>query len=143
MITEKSLGTIITIHFARFTTLVVTEPINLFNPLLVDLVMTITPIFSSVSLYFICMFLATFTHKQKKMIGISLGIVFISYVLQTLSSLSNSVEFLKYLSIFTLADIRNVITDISLNPLIIVVSIIISIIFLALTIIKYNHKELV
>ena len=107
------------------------------------LLLSITPIFPSTVIYFLCLFLSTFTHKQKKMVGISLGIVFISYVLQTLSSLSNSVEFLKYLSIFTLADIRNVITNISLNPLIIVVSIIISIIFLALTIIKYNHKELV
>lgn len=105
--------------------------------------LSITPIFSSVLLYFICMFLATFTHKQKKMMGISLGIVFISYILQSLSTISTKVEFLKYFSVFSLADVRNVLTNISLNPIIIILSIVISIIFLGLIIIRYNKKELI
>ena len=77
------------------------------------------------------------------MLGISLGIVLISYVMQVLSSLADSTEFLKYFSVFTLADIRNVITDVTLNPLIILISIILSVLFLVLTIIHYNKKELV
>ena len=107
------------------------------------ILLSITPLFSSITIYFISMFIATFTNKQKKMIGISLGIVFISYILNTLSTLSSNVEFLKYFSIFTLADIRNVITNNVINPIIIIVSIIISLIFLILTIVKYNKKELV
>ena len=107
------------------------------------ILLSITPLFSSITIYFISMFIATFTNKQKKMIGISLGIVFISYLLNTLSTLSSNVEFLKYFSIFTLADIRNVITNNVINPIIIIVSIIISLIFLILTIVKYNKKELV
>ena len=35
----------------------------------------------------------------------------LSYILQMISTLADSTEFLKYLSVFTLADIRNVITD--------------------------------
>lgn len=89
------------------------------------------------------MFLSTFTHKTKKMLGISLGIVLISYVLQVLSSLAETTEFLKYFSAFTLADIRNVITDIAINPLLILMSIGLSVMFLVLTIIRYNKKELV
>ena len=89
------------------------------------------------------MFLSTFTHKTKKMLGISLGIVLISYVLQVLSSLAETTEFLKYFSAFTLADIRNVIMDISINPLLILISIGLSVMFLGLTIIRYNKKELV
>ena len=107
------------------------------------ILLSITPIFSSVVIYFGCMFLSTFTHKTKKMLGISLGIVLISYVLQVLSSLAETAEFLKYFSAFTLADIRNVIMDISINTLLILISIGLSVMFLGLTIIRYNKKELV
>ena len=107
------------------------------------LLLSITPIFTSVVLFFICMYISTFTHKTKKTIGISLGIVLISYILQILSTMSDKTEFLKYFSIFTLADIRNVILNIAINPRIVIISIILSIIFLILTIINYNKKELV
>ena len=105
--------------------------------------LAMTPLFSSIPIYFICMFFATFTHKTKKMLGLSLGIVLISYVLQTLSTMAKVTEFLKYFSVFTLADIRNVIVNISINPLIVIISICMSIIFFFLTLVKYNNKELV
>lgn len=107
------------------------------------ILLSITPIFSSIVLYFGCMFLSTFTHKTKKMLGISLGIVLVSYVLQMLSAIAETTEFLKYFSVFTLADIRNVITDISINPLMAIISIGISSIFFVLTMIRYNKKELI
>ena len=107
------------------------------------ILLSITPIFPSIVIYFICMFLSTFTHKTKKMLGISLGIVLISYILNTLSTIAESTEFLKYLSIFTLADIRNVIINIEINPLMIVISILLSIILFVLTLINYNKKELI
>lgn len=107
------------------------------------ILLSITPLFSSTVIFSICLFLSTFTHKTKKIFGISLGIVLISYVLQMLSSLSSSVEFLKYLSVFTLSDIRNVITNISINPIMVFTSIILSILFLILTLTNYNRKELV
>ena len=107
------------------------------------ILLSITPIFSSFVIYFVCMFLSTFTHKTKKMLGVSLGIVFISYVLQMLSTVTETTEFLKYLSVFTLSDIRNVIVKISINPIIIIISICLSILFLILTIFDYNKKELV
>lgn len=107
------------------------------------ILLSTTPIFSSLVIYFICMFLSTFTHKTKKMLGLSLGIVFISYVFNVLSSIADSTEFLKYLSVFTLADIRNVIINISINPLMVIISFSLSIIFLILVLIRYNKKELV
>ena len=106
------------------------------------ILLSITPIFSSLVIYFICMFLSTFTHKTKKMLGLSLGIVLISYVFNVLSSIADSTEFLKYLSEFTLADIRNVIINISINPLMVFISFSLSIIFLILVLIRYNKKEL-
>lgn len=107
------------------------------------LILSITPVFSSLTIYFICMFLSTFTHKTKKMLGISLGIVLVSYVLQILSSLADSTEFLKYFSIFTLADTRNVVVKSAINPIIAIISLGISIIFFILTLIHYNKKELI
>ena len=107
------------------------------------ILLSITPILSAIPVFFICMFLSTFTNKTKKMLGLSLGIVLLSYVLYTLSSLSENIEFLKYFSAFTLSDIRNVIINVSFNVLIIAISILISIVFLGLTLIRYNKKELV
>ncbi len=107
------------------------------------ILLSITPLFPALVLFFMCLFLSTFTHKTKKTLGISLGIVLISYILQTLSTIAESVEFLKYFSVFTLADIRNVIVDISINPIMITLTILLSTIFLILAITNYNKKELV
>ncbi len=107
------------------------------------LLLSVTPLFPALVLYFVCMFLSTFTHKTKKMLGASLAIVLISYFLQMLSQISDSVEFLKYASIFTLADIRNVILDVSINPIMVLISIILIGIFFTLTIVNYDKKELV
>lgn len=107
------------------------------------LLLSLTPLFPTILTYFICLFLSTFTHKSKKMLGISLGFVLISYILQTISTIAESVEFLKYFSVFTLADTRNIITETSLNPLMILITIVLSLIFFVLTIYKYNKKELV
>ena len=107
------------------------------------ILLSITPLFSSIVIFSICLFLSTFTHKTKKMLGISLGIVFASYFLNIISEMGESTEFLKYISIFTLSDIRNVIINISINPLMVLLSIIITFVFMILTIIHYDKKELV
>ena len=107
------------------------------------ILLSITPIFSSIVIFAICLFLSTFTHKTKKTIGISLGIVFASYFLNIISEMGESTEFLKYISIFTLADIRNVIINVSINPLMIVLTIGITVVFMILTTIRYEKKELV
>lgn len=105
--------------------------------------LSITPILSSFVIFFLCLFLSTFTHKTKKMLGISLGLVFISYVFQVFSTLSDSTEFLKYLSTFTLSDTRNVILDSKINIIMIAISLGISLVLYFLTMIRYNRKELV
>lgn len=107
------------------------------------LLLSITPIFSSIVIFSVCLFLSTFTHKTKKTLGISLGIVFASYFLKIISEMGESTEFLKYISIFTLADIRNVIVNVSINPLMVVLSVAITVAFMVLTIIRYERKELV
>ena len=107
------------------------------------ILLSITPIFSSIVIFAVCLFLSTFTHKTKKTMGISLGIVFASYFLKIISEMGESTEFLKYISIFTLADIRNVIVNVYINPLMVALTIGITAILIILTIIRYDKKELV
>lgn len=107
------------------------------------ILLSITPIFSSLVMFSLCLFLSTFTHKTKKTLGISLGIVFLSYFLNVISELSKETEIFKYFSIFTLTDIRNVILDTKINPIMIVITFVLSIILVSLTLIRYNKKELV
>lgn len=107
------------------------------------ILLSITPLFSSVVIYFLCLFLSTFTHKTKKMLGITLGIVFISYICYMFSNLAEETGFLKYISIFTLSDTRNVIENVNVNPLLIGLTLLISIVLFSLTAIHYNKKELV
>lgn len=107
------------------------------------LLLSITPLFIGFPLFAINMFISTFLNKTKKTIGISLGIVFISYLLNVLSELSTKVKFLKYFSIYTLGDIRNVISNIEINPINVLISLLITIIFIIATYIKYNKKEFI
>lgn len=107
------------------------------------IILSITPIFSSLVIFSLCLFISTFNHKTGKTLGISLLVVFISYFLEIISELSKTTEFLKYISIFTLADIRNVITNIAINPFMILLTVLLFTLFTVLTIIHYNKKELI
>lgn len=107
------------------------------------ILLSITPILSSLPLFALCLFISTFTHKTKKMVGISIGIVFASYFIQILSEMNEVTEFFKYFTVFTLTNIRNVLTNTSINPIMIILSFIISIILIILTFIRYEKKELI
>ena len=106
------------------------------------ILLSITPLFIGITLFSINLFISTFFSKTKKTIGISLGMVFIFYLLNVLSELSSNVEFIKYFSIYTLADVRNVILNNAINPVNIIFSILITTTFIAGTYIRYNAKEL-
>lgn len=107
------------------------------------LLLSVTPIFANIVIFAITIFLSTFTHKSKKMTAISFSIVFISYFLKAISELSSQVEFLQYASVFTLADIRHVILNQTINPMMPLIALVITAVFLWLTINHYQRKELV
>ena len=107
------------------------------------ILLSITPILIGLPLFAINLFISTFLHKTRKTIGISLGMVFVFYLLNILSELSTKVEFIKYFSIYTLADIRNVITNVEINSINIIISVVLTIVFIVLTYIRYDKKELV
>ena len=107
------------------------------------LLLSIVPILVALPLYGINLFISTFFHKTKKTIGISLGLVFLFYIISILSELSDSVSFLKYITIYTLSDARNIMSKVEFNPIMILISISITVLFIVLSYIRYNKKELI
>lgn len=107
------------------------------------ILLSLTPILSALPLFAINLFISMFAHKTKNIFGLSLGIAFISYFLQILSEISDVTEFLKYFTVYTLADIRNVIMNISINPIMVILSLLITTLFIIGSYLKYNNKELV
>ena len=105
--------------------------------------LSITPVLIALPLFSINLFISTFMHKTKKIFVISLGMVFVFYLFSVLSELSTKVSFMKYFSIYTLADTRNVIKNVSINSTMIIICIMLTIIFICGTYIRYNKKELV
>ena len=104
--------------------------------------LSITPIFIGLPLFAINLFVSMFLHKSKKVVGISLGMVFIFYLFNVLSELSVNVEFMKYFSIYTLADIRNVIASGIINYINVVISLTITVVFILWSYIVYDRKDL-
>lgn len=89
------------------------------------------------------MFISTFVRKTKKTFGLGLGLTLVSYFLLMFSEMSEETEFFKYLTVYTLSDIRNVIINVEINPIMIVISLLITIVFIVLSFIKYEKKKLV
>ena len=88
------------------------------------------------------MFVSTFTHKTKKMMSLSLGVVFGSYILNIVAGLSDKTEVVKYITPYTLADVRNVIQDVKINPVMIVVTFVLFAIMAAGTFVQGSSIEL-
>lgn len=107
------------------------------------LLLSITPLLIGLPLFAINLFISTFRHKTKKVIGISLGMVFLFYFLQIISDLGEKTKVLRYFTIYTLADTRNIVSKSSMNPVMIIISITITIVFIGCSFIRYEKKELI
>ena len=106
------------------------------------ILLSFTPILSALPLFSFSLFISMFMHKTKSSIGISLGIVFVSYFLQIISGLSDVTKSFKYFTVYTLSDIRNVILNVNIDPIMIILSLLMTILFIIGTYIKYEKKEL-
>ena len=107
------------------------------------IILSLTPLLVAFPLFSINLFISTFLHKTKKVVGIGLGIVFLSYIVNVISELSSKVEFIKFFSLYTLADTRNVLSHISVNPIMIFVSMLLTCLFVVGSYLRYQGKELV
>lgn len=109
----------------------------------VFLMLSLTPLLPSIVLFTLSMFIGTFFRKTKKITGIVLGITLASYLFNIFSELSEVTEFLKYISVFTLADIRGVIQTGQLDLGMVVLTVLLTIILTGATIYRYNKKEFI
>lgn len=107
------------------------------------LLLSLTPIFIGLPLFAINLFISTFFNKTKKTLGIALGMVFVFYLFSVLSELSTNVEFMKYISIYTLADTRGVLANVEINFVNVFISLVITLVFMFMTYVNYNKKELI
>ena len=107
------------------------------------LLLSLSPFLVCIPLFFISMFISCFFNKTKKMFGISICLVFISYFLMILSNLGDQTNFFKYFSIYSLGDSRYIILNNNIPILNIILSMFIVIIFTFGTYKIYNRKELV
>ena len=107
------------------------------------ILLSLTPLFVGLPLFALNLFIATFMHKTRKTVAMSLGIVFLFYIINIISQISDKVEFIKYFSVYTLADTRNVMTNSSINLVNVVISLGITMVLIALSFARYNKKELV
>ena len=106
------------------------------------LLLSITPLLIALPFFGLNLFLSMFFKSTKKTLAIPLGFVFISYLFTMISELSTKVAYLKYLSIYTLADTRNVIMNVEIKSIMIIISLALTIVFITLSYFRYNKKEL-
>lgn len=106
-------------------------------------ILSFVPLLAAIPFFLISAFIATFFDKTKKTGGISIGIVFLNYFLLIISNLNTNFEFLKYTSIYGLANSRDIIINNTIGLESIIIAIIISIVFILLIYRRYNKKELV
>ena len=108
------------------------------------ILLSITPIFSSIVIFSVCLFLSTFTHKTKEntwnKFRYSICKLFSEYHIRIRRKNRISKSTYQFLH---LADVRNVIINIAINPIMVILSVSVTLIFILLTIVRYNKKELV
>ena len=105
------------------------------------LMISIIPILLYYMLFFICLFISTFLKKTKKAMTLGIGIVFLSYFMQIIGSMGESIEWLKNISLFEFASSRYIVLNNHINMTYVWIGI--AIIFLCIfgTYYRYEHKE--
>ncbi|NLC48706.1 MAG: ABC transporter permease subunit, partial [Tenericutes bacterium] len=107
------------------------------------LLFSFAPLIIYYIIFFLSLLLSVVIRNTKSMIGISLALVFISYLLQIIGSISSSVKILKQISFFEFVSIRYLIENLHINYIYLIIAIIIITISLFIIYIEYNKKELV
>lgn len=106
------------------------------------ILITIAPFCLDIFFFLVSLLLSLFFKKTSKGISIAIGTVFIMYLLNLLGTLSDKIEFLKYLSIFNYMDSRQILTDNHIGTFGLVLTFAVDIVMIIATYIIYNKKEL-
>lgn len=106
-------------------------------------ILSFAPLLAALPLFCMSMLLATFFDKTKKTSGLSIGLVFLSYFLSVAANMSDKVNFLKYFSIYTLANSREIILNKALGWENLGIALGLLLLLMPLIYYRYNKKELV
>ncbi len=98
-------------------------------------------ILSFFPIFAISLFISTYFKRTKKTLMMGLAFAIVQYFIKIISDLSSKVEFIKYFSVFSLSSFREYITTNTFSYGSIVISCLITILFLGLTYYNYNRKE--
>ncbi len=107
------------------------------------IILSVAPLLSAFPFFFLSMYISTYFNKTSTINGVSIGVVFISYFILIISTITENVKFFKYISLFTLSEGRRIIINNNIGINNIISSIVISSIFIFLIYYKYNKKELI
>jgi len=106
-------------------------------------VMAVLPLMSSYALFFVSLLATTSINRPKRTstIGIAFGLLF--YFVQLLSLMSHELDWLKYLTVYTLSEVRTYIQTGQFEWVYIVVTIALSVVCYIGTSYLYHNKELI
>ncbi len=105
------------------------------------LLLNTSMILPSVSIFTLTLLISTFFTKTKQTSAMSFGLVFLSYFIQIFSNFSDKIEWLKYFTVFTLSDTRNLVANNTFDGINIIIFIVLNILLIFLIYINYNRKE--
>lgn len=106
------------------------------------LLFTIAPVLLELFIFMVSLFISLFLKKTSKGISISIGVIFIMYILSVLSLLTENLEILQYFSIFYYMDSAQIILEGTLKLQNVLITLGLSTLFCGLTYIGYSKKEL-
>ena len=107
------------------------------------ILISVAPLILYYMMFFLSLLISVIYKKPKKLLGISLLLVFIPYVFQLLGSISDKISILKTISLFEFVSIRYIISNLHINYIYLGVSIIIIVTSIIFSYKEYNDKELV
>lgn len=105
--------------------------------------LSLSPVLTFYPIYFICFLIGVLIKRPKKIYGIGIAFVMISYFMQLIGDMSDKVKIIKYFSVFTLTPIRDIINSSSFNIIYLIISVLICFVATILIYYFYNKKELV
>ena len=102
---------------------------------------SLIPILLYNMIFFICIFISTFLKKTKKAISLGIGIVFLSYFMQIIGGMGESIEWIKKISLFEFASSRYIVLHNHIHMTYLWTGIGIMIACIIGTYCRYEHKE--
>ncbi|OZM56688.1 multidrug ABC transporter permease [Lottiidibacillus patelloidae] len=111
-------------------------------PLKVFLLISIAPFLLHITFASLAFLVSSVMRKSKSIMSISLGIVFVTYFLNILASITNKAEFLKYFSPFEYIDSVTIIVEQTIKPLYLVCMTLIICVSIVASYVIYHKKDL-